>query len=208
MLTDKISVLDYGAGNALSVARMIEYVGGVASIIRTPGEVLDAKKIILPGVGSFDFGMKNIVDRKLINPLNQVANIFQIPVLGICLGMQLMCNSSDEGCLDGLGWINAKVTKFHFPSSTLNKIPHMGWNNISVTKDNALISNDPENRFYFVHSYYVTCLDRQDAMATTTYGFNFDSAINRGNIFGVQFHPEKSHKFGMSLIRNFINLKC
>ena len=200
-----ISVLDYGVGNVGSVIRMIEHVGGDAVRITLPEEILSAEKIIIPGVGSFDYGMSRLISHQLLPALNRVFSDKCIPVLGICLGMQLFCRSSEEGVLPGLGWINADVQKFS--SETLNdlRIPHMGWNTVSVIRDNPLLPfSTDDRRFYFVHSYKVVCTDISDAVMLTNYGGDFVSAFQRENIFGVQFHPEKSHRFGIELMRNFL----
>jgi glutamine amidotransferase len=203
-----ISVLDYGAGNVESVIRMIERAGGSARRISSPTEVLEAEKIVLPGVGAFDYGMANLVSRKLLPALNTVAIDDGIPVLGICLGMQLMCRSSEEGALPGLGWVDAYVRHFNAEKDCRLRVPHMGWNTLNVLRENPLIPLDgEEKRYYFVHSYKVCCNDPSDPIANTEYGEAFTSAFKRKNILGVQFHPEKSHRFGMALMRKFVELK-
>ena len=142
-----------------------------------------------------------------IEALNNSVFFEKKPVLGICLGMQLMCKSSEEGELNGLGWIDADVKKFSFFDQEINlKVPHMGWNTIECKKSSKLISSHEKERFYFVHSYYVDCHDKHDILSTTNYGHHFTSAFSKNNIYGVQFHPEKSHRFGMKLIKNFIEL--
>lgn len=203
-----ISVLDYGAGNVGSVIRMIERAGGVAQRISSADEVLEAKKLLLPGVGAFDYGMAKLASRELLPALNALACDARIPVLGICLGMQLMCRSSEEGTLPGLGWIDAEVRHFTSAESSNLRVPHMGWNTLRVLRENPLVSSDGgEKRFYFVHSYKVICNDPADPIALTQYGEDFVSAFQRRNIFGVQFHPEKSHRFGMALIRRFVEFE-
>ena len=203
-----ISILDYGACNVGSVIRMIERAGGNAKRISSPDEVLVAKKLLIPGVGAFDFGMEKLVSRDLVPALNTVALEAGIPVLGICLGMQLMCRSSEEGVLPGLGWIDAEVRHFTASKVVGLRVPHMGWNTLRVVRENPLVSSDAEEkRFYFVHSYKVACNDPADPIALTQYGEDFVAAFQRKNIFGVQFHPEKSHRFGMELLRRFVELK-
>jgi glutamine amidotransferase len=203
-----ISVLDYGACNVGSVIRMIERAGGSAKRISSPDEVLVAKKLLIPGVGAFDYGMEKLVSRDLVPALNTVAREAGIPVLGICLGMQLMCRSSEEGVLPGLGWIDAEVRHFTVSKAVGLRVPHMGWNTLRVIRENPLVSSDAEEkRFYFVHSYKVACNDPADPIALTQYGEDFVAAFQRKNIFGVQFHPEKSHRFGMELVRRFVELK-
>lgn len=200
-----ISVIDYGAGNVGSVIRMIEKVGGKAQRISTATELDAAKIVVLPGVGAFDYGMTQLAEKGLIEALNEAALVRRIPILGICLGMQLMCKRSDEGVMPGLGWIDAEVKKFEFDQATRLPIPHMGWNTLDLKRENDLLNNELERtRYYFVHSYRVSCNDLEDIVATTDYGGSFVSAFARDNLFGAQFHPEKSHRFGMALIKNFL----
>jgi glutamine amidotransferase len=203
-----ISVLDYGAGNAGSVVRMLERAGGKTLRIASPDEVLAAQKLVIPGVGAFDHGMTQLAARELLPVLNTVALGTRIPVLGICLGMQLMCRTSEEGQLPGLGWIDAEVRRFPVSETLELRVPHMGWNTLRVVRKNPLLSSDgEEKRFYFVHSYKVSCNDPADPIALTSYGEDFVAAFQRENLFGVQFHPEKSHRFGMELMRRFVELE-
>lgn len=198
-----ISIIDYGSGNLGSIQNMFKKIGYDSKIISSPSELNGSSKIILPGVGSFDTGMKNLIDGGWIEILNDLVLVQKIPVLGICLGMQLMCNSSEEGELNGLKWIDAEVKKFNFESTQI-KIPHMGWNFCDSTKSSLLLDNhDIVRRFYFVHSYYVSCNSIDDILLQTSYGFNFTSAFEKSNIIGMQFHPEKSHKFGISILKKF-----
>lgn len=202
-----IDVLDYGLGNIGSVIRMIEKVGGLAKRISTPDEILRADKLILPGVGSFDRGMSQILERGLLQPLRERVVKQSTPIMGICLGMQLLCAGSEEGALPGLGFVGADVRKFQaLPGQNL-KIPHMGWNTVRVTRSNPLIeSAGEEQRFYFVHSYRVVPNSSDLAIAMAIHGVEFCAAFQSGNIFGVQFHPEKSHRFGMALMKRFVEL--
>lgn len=203
-----ISVLDYGAGNVGSVIRMIERAGGTAQRISSPGEVLIAEKLVLPGVGAFDYGMEKLAARELLPALNVVAREARIPILGICLGMHLMCRSSEEGGLQGLAWIDAEVRRFTVSKESGLRVPHMGWNTLHVLRETPLLTPDgEEKRFYFVHSYKVSCNDPADPIAMTNYGENFVSAFQRQNIFGMQFHPEKSHRFGMEVMRRFVEFE-
>jgi glutamine amidotransferase len=203
-----ISVLDYGVGNVGSVIRMIERAGGSAQRISSSAQVLAAQKLLIPGVGAFDYGMAKLASRDLLPALNTVAREGHIPILGICLGMQLMCRSSEEGALPGLGWIDAEVRHFTMSETNEFRVPHMGWNTLRVVRANPLVSSDgEEKRFYFVHSYKVCCNDPADPIAMTHYGEDFVSAFRRKNIIGVQFHPEKSHRFGMALMRNFLEFE-
>jgi len=169
--------------------------------------VESASKIILPGVGAFDTGMKNLESLQLTEVLKKKVLQDKIPVLGICLGMQLLSEGSEEGVLPGLGFISARTIKFRFNNTDEYKIPHMGWNFINQKKESRLLTGmytDP--RFYFVHSYYFKANNVSDILATTEYETLFTSAVERENILGVQFHPEKSHKFGMKLLKNFVDL--
>lgn len=196
-----ITIIDYGMGNLGSISNMIKKIGHKSIITSDLEEIKKATKLILPGVGSFDNGIKNLRESGLSEVLNQKALVEKTPILGICLGMQLMTKSSEEGILSGLGWIDAQTKKF--VSDTL-KIPHMGWNIIRHHKESKLFDElDSEKRYYFVHSYYVESNQTKDVLTTTPYGYNFVSAFEKDNMIGVQFHPEKSHKFGMNLLKNF-----
>jgi glutamine amidotransferase len=193
-------------GNFASILRVIDKCGGYAELIDSPISLRKADKIILAGVGAFDYGMTSI-NSIWREELENAVLVRRIPILGICLGMQLMCKSSEEGHLPGLGWIDAKVRRFSWSSDFNLKLPHMGWNTVKIVKSNSLleIGND-EQRFYFVHSYHVICNNPRDVLATAHYGYDFTAAINHENIFGVQFHPEKSHRFGIQLVSNFLRL--
>ena len=194
-------------GNFASVLRMVQKVGGSARLLDSPADVLNADRIILAGVGAFDRGMASLRDRGWVDVLNEAVLEGRIPVLGICLGMQLMCNASEEGRLAGLGWIDADVKRFDVAGDAQLKIPHMGWNSVRICQPNHLIATDDrEPRFYFVHSYYAVCRNDADVLATAHHGRDFTAAFGHGNIYGVQFHPEKSHRFGMALMKNFLEL--
>jgi len=198
-------VVDYGMGNLGSIINMLNRIGIESCASAEEKDIESAEKLILPGVGAFDSGMRNLLERNLVGVLNRRVIEEKIPILGICLGMQLMTKKSQEGSVAGLGWFDAMTKKIGFdnPADKL-KIPHMGWNSIQVKRNNSLFDSAEENtRFYFLHSYYVECNNKEDILATTSYGYDFPSVINRGNIYGVQFHPEKSHKFGMKLMENF-----
>jgi imidazole glycerol-phosphate synthase subunit HisH len=200
----KIAIIDYGVGNPGSVLNMFKRIGVDAYISDNPRGICNAQKLILPGVGSFDTGMLNLNNSGLLPDLNRLVMIEKRPILGICLGMQLMTNTSEEGALPGLGWIDAETVKFKFDSFHNFKIPHMSWNLASVRKENILFDEEKsEKKFYFVHSYYVKCNDDSDILTETNYGINFTSSFQRENIVGVQFHPEKSHRFGFRFMENF-----
>lgn len=197
-----ITIIDYGMGNLGSIANMIKKVGHKSIITSNLEEIKKAEKLILPGVGSFDNGMKNLKELGMIEVLNQKVLVEKTPILGICLGMQLMTKSSEEGTAPGLEWIDAQTKKFLSDSL---KIPHMGWNVIKQQRESKLFAElISEKRYYFVHSYYVESNQKEDILTTTNYIKNFVSSFEKDNILGVQFHPEKSHKFGMSLIKNFM----
>lgn len=200
-----IVIVDYGMGNLNSILNLLKKIRVNALISSDPAVVRDAPKLILPGVGAFDSGMKNIRERGLEDVLETKVREEKTPILGICLGMHLFAKKSEEGGEQGLGWIDSEAVKF-IPRSGEKKlrVPHMGWNTIEVERGHPIFSGLMEEaRFYFVHSYYIRCADPRDSLAKTDYGGLFTSAVHRGNILGVQFHPEKSHKFGMQLLGNF-----
>ncbi len=202
-----ITIINYGMGNLGSVQNMFKRIGVESEISGDPGVIAKADKLLLPGVGAFDAAMEKIDESGLKSILDKKVLEEKVPTLGICLGMQLLTNSSEEGVLPGLGWLPAKSYKFSFPSDSGLKIPHMGWNRVFVKNDSPLIADLPEEpRFYFVHSYYVACDNEHDVLTTTHYGRDFHSIVQRGNVFGAQFHPEKSHKYGMKLLENFARL--
>jgi imidazole glycerol-phosphate synthase subunit HisH len=200
-------VPDYGCGNLGSVLRMGEKAGHHIKIVHDPTELRDANRIILAGVGAFDHGVQCLRETGWTDALNDAVLQRHVPVLGICLGMQLMCKSSEEGNYNGLGWIDAMVRRFKPPSRSSIKVPHMGWNTLTIKKQNPLMSDaEGELRFYFVHSFHVICNVADDVFATAYHGYDFVAGFERGNIFGVQFHPEKSHRFGLSLMKKFTEL--
>lgn len=200
-----ITIIDYGCGNLGSIRNMIRKIGGEAVITSDIEQIRQAKKIILPGVGSFDTGMNNLKQSGFIDILNEKAFTEKIPVLGICLGMQLMTKGSEEGNENGLGWFDAQTLKFRFPKGSANKIPNMGWKHVIQKKESKLFKEMyAEPRFYFVHSYYIESNQAEDVLATSVYGQEYVSAFEKENLCGVQFHPEKSHKFGMKLFTNFL----
>lgn len=202
-----ITIIDYGAGNIGSIQNMIKRVGGESKVSSSTEEIMDATKLLLPGVGSFDYGMQKLNDSGITEVLHKKVIDQGTPILGICLGMQLMTKKSEEGQLPGLGWFDAEVKKF-IPKEKKQKIPHMGWNLIDLKKKAVLFDDKPlERRFYFVHSYYVSCNKESEILTETNYINNFVSGLAKNNIFGLQFHPEKSHKFGMEIIKNFVCYK-
>jgi glutamine amidotransferase len=199
-----ITIVDYGMGNVGSLINIFKKVGVDSHATSSPDELRKASKIVLPGVGAFDAGMRNLRASGLINALEDRVRRDSIPLLGVCLGMQLLGRRSEEGSLEGLGWISAESKRFVTSPDMPIKVPHMGWAYTSATRPAQLLSGMPPNpRFYFVHSYHVVCDDPSDVIAEAEHGSMFCAAVNRGNIWGVQFHPEKSHSFGMQLCRNF-----
>lgn len=200
-----ITIVDYDCGNLGSIRNMLLRLGHKALITSDPSKIEEAEKIILPGVGSFDYGMSTLRELGLVDLLSRKKDS-KTPILGICLGAQLMCLGSEEGKLAGLGWIDASVIRF--PARLDDKkflVPHIGWDIVSPLKPSRLMSElQQDPRFYFVHSYYIKCNVEQDRLISNSYSAPFDSAFERDNILGVQFHPEKSHKFGQQLLKNFV----
>lgn len=200
-------IVDYHMGNVGSIKNMLKHIGHTAEVSNDPSVIQSASKLIVAGVGAFDTAIRNF---EALRPLmNEKVLLEKTPILGICLGMQLFSKSSEEGRLPGFGWINAKTIRFDFSGidEKLN-IPHMGWNVVALRKKSSkLFDGMPERpRFYFAHSYHYDNVIDEDVLTSTSYGFDFVSAVEKENIFGVQFHPEKSHTFGMKLLENFARL--
>ena len=205
-----ITIINYGSGNIGALANIYEKYSIPYKIATTSSEIENAEKIILPGVGAFDSTMQSLNQSGLRDALDHQVLIKKVPVLGICVGMQIMANGSEEGTLPGLSWINARVKKFSTEQiKHLPKIPHLGWNTIQIAKSHLLMNNIDEIRgFYFIHSYYVETFLSDDVLTNTFYGHQFTSAIQKENIMAVQFHPEKSHKNGVQLLLNFSKIVC
>ena len=202
----RILILDYGMGNIFSVQKKIKSLGITPIISNSKEEILSADKIILPGVGHFSKAMENLKKLNVIKVLNEKVLDKKTPVLGICLGMQLMALSSEEGKSNGLGWFDGTVRKFKIQDNLNFKVPQMGWNTISINKKSDLMLNIPDqSEFYFIHSFYIKCNVEKDILNKTIYEKEFVSAIQKDNIFGVQYHPEKSHEIGNEIFKNFIN---
>ena len=202
-----IGIIDYGMGNLGSVKRKFDLIGEKSIISSNPEELKSFDKLILPGVGHFSKAVGELKSRKLWDFLNEEVLIQKKAILGICLGMQLMAEHSEEGNVDGLGWFDANIIKFGIKDTLKYKVPHMGWNQVTISKSSNLFNHvDLESGFYFVHSYYIECNNQDDILNETTYESTFVSAIQKDNIYGVQYHPEKSHDAGMQLLRNFVGL--
>jgi len=203
-----ICIVDYGLGNLASIRNMIRKAGGKSDITSDPAVIARAEKLILPGVGHFAAGMENIRSSGLLDVLNEAVLEKKTPVLGICLGMQLLAGHSEEGDVAGLGWIDAEIVRFRQDQMGQLKVPHMGWNEVKPVHTHPLFPDtQAQERFYFVHSYHIQCNHPGDVLATAHYGYDFTCAVSHGNICGVQFHPEKSHRFGMEMMSRFIQWK-
>jgi imidazole glycerol-phosphate synthase subunit HisH len=203
-----IGIVDYGIGNIRAISNIYKKLDTPHKIVSAPEQFEKIEKIILPGVGAFDHAMICLKQSGLIDSINDIVLNKRKPVLGICVGMQMMANSSEEGSTDGLGWIDSTVEKIIKKVNTPNIVlPHMGWNSVKYKFDSPLFRDiDLNSRFYFLHSYYFNSKNKNYSIATTKYGSDFTCAVNKNNIFGVQFHPEKSHHDGVQLLKNFSTL--
>ncbi|MES2628598.1 MAG: imidazole glycerol phosphate synthase subunit HisH [Bacteroidota bacterium] len=202
-----IAIINYGLGNLTSILNMFRRIGADAVITSDPAEIAAADKLLLPGVGHFKTGMETLRSSGLVDVLEKEVFEKKKPILGICLGAQLMTKHSEEGDVAGLGWVDARTRKFDASRLSELKIPHMAWSDVSFVDSNPLWTDLPADpRFYHVHSYHFDFEDSADVSATARYGYDFVTAFHRGNIYGTQFHPEKSHKFGMKVLENFAKL--
>ena len=203
----KVGIVNVGMGNVASIQRMLERVGSIGQYVSSRKDCVESEALILPGVGHFDEAMRALHNADLREPIIDRVLRDKVPILGICLGMQLLCRRSEEGSEAGLGLVDADVKKFQHPTESKLKVPHMGWNVVRPSTPNPLILNAEEDqRFYFVHSYRVVPDDPSVVIGTAEYGDEFCAAFQKGHIFGVQFHPEKSHSFGMALMKRFVGL--
>jgi glutamine amidotransferase len=202
-----IKIVDYGLGNILAFQNVYKRLNVDVGVARTAAELADATRIILPGVGAFDHAMELLDASGMRGTLDELVLNRRVPVLGICVGMQILARGSDEGRLAGLGWIDARVRGFSSLKNDELLLPHMGWNDVQPVTSTPLFERlRPESRFYFLHSYFFECARAEDIAARTTYGTDFACAVHADNIYGVQFHPEKSHHFGTQLLKNFAEL--
>jgi glutamine amidotransferase len=201
-----IAILDYGIGNIASILNMLKKIGAPARLTSDPAVVKDSSKLILPGIGSFDYCMQQLKKASFYDIMHEKVLGENTPLLGVCVGCQMLMERSEEGNEPGLGWIKGSVKKFNssrLPSD--HKVPHMGWTDVNPRNNNFLYEGISEPRFYFVHSYHLDCDDDTNITATADYGYEFPASVSSKNIMGVQFHPEKSHTYGMKLYSNFVN---
>lgn len=203
-----IRIVDYGVGNIQAFLTMFKRLGLEATRARSAAELEGATRLVLPGVGAFDTAMTLLNQSGMRPRLEELVMVQQVPVIGICVGMQMLAGGSDEGVLPGLNWVSGRVKAFaNTPASQNLPMPHMGWNDLKVRPGNKLFTDfEPEPRFYFLHSYYFEAEDKADVAATAEYGLDFDCIVSKGHIHGVQCHPEKSHHFGAQLLKNFAEL--
>ena len=204
-----IGIIDYGSGNIQAIATIYKNLNIKYQVITKPEDLEKADKLVLPGVGAFDATMQQLIDSGLKDKLNELVIDKKVPILGICVGLQVMGYGSDEGDLPGLGWIPGQVKKFDETKIELKpKLPHMGWNVINDIRNHKLFNGiDNDFGFYFVHSFYFECEKEENILTTSNYGVEFTSSIYANHIFGTQFHPEKSHGNGVQLLKNFAELE-
>jgi glutamine amidotransferase len=202
-----IAIIDHGMGNLGSVQNMLRKIGADSVRTADPDVIRRADKLVLAGIGAFDGAADRLAELRLVDVLNDLVLDRRMPVLGVCLGMQLMARTSEEGRQTGLGWLDADVRRFSFEPGKSLPVPHMGWQVVEPTRPSPLFeAGGDEVRFYFSHAYHLVCHDHRDVVATATYGYEFPAAVHRGNILGTQFHPEKSHIFGAEVYRRFVRL--
>tara|TARA_B110000902_G_C14224829_1_gene556597 strand:+ start:290 stop:904 length:615 start_codon:yes stop_codon:yes gene_type:complete len=203
-----VTIIDYGVGNVFAFQNVFKRLNIPSKIAKSVNDLVDPSKLILPGVGHFDYAMSQLNKSGMRDRLDELVLLDKIPVIGICVGMQMMAHKSDEGILDGLCWIDACVKKFD--EATINhhtKLPHMGWNDVKPNQNHPLFKGlEQEAIFYFLHSFYFKCSNQENSISKTHYGINFSSSVQHDNIYGIQFHPEKSHSYGERLLENFAKL--
>ena len=203
-----ITLIDYGVGNIFAFQNVYKRLDIPTKIAKTTADLEDAQKLILPGVGAFDYAMAQLNSSGMRQKLDELVLDRKIPIIGICVGMQMMGNRSDEGTSEGLKWINADILKFDESLiQQRTKLPHMGWNDVNPREAHPLFDGlEQEAIFYFLHSYFFKCNNTLDSIAISDYGIPFTSAVNADNVYGIQFHPEKSHQYGEKLLHNFAKL--
>lgn len=201
-----IAIVDYGLGNINAFINIFKKLHTPIVVAKNKDTLINAEKIILPGVGAFDFAMNKLNSSGMRETLDDLVLGKKIPVIGICVGMQILANSSDEGRSPGLGYIDSEVKKFQFPENSNIYLPHMGWNDVYPANTSTIFKGLENPLFYFLHSYYFKCNNERDILAKSNYGNDFVCATNKENIYGVQFHPEKSHQYGIKLLENFSKL--
>ncbi|NLI76663.1 MAG: imidazole glycerol phosphate synthase subunit HisH [Candidatus Riflebacteria bacterium] len=203
-----VGIVDCGLGNLGALMNMLRRIGADPARLSQPEQIVGFPRLILPGVGAFDTGMKSLAEKGFLPFLHQAVRVDRKPILGVCLGMQLLGRKSEEGTMEGLGWIDAETIRFRFPPGTREwKVPHMGWSTLTWKRVDSLANGlEEESRFYFVHSYHLRVANPEVVVASGTYGIDFPAVIREGNILGVQFHPEKSHRFGFRLLANFLEI--
>lgn len=202
-----ITIVDYGIANLGSIKNMLRRIGAESQFATTPEGIYGASKLILPGIGSFDHGMEALNNLGVLDVLREKVTKQHVPILGVCLGAQLLGRGSEEGCKQGLGFLDAYCRRFVANKAGRISVPHMGWCHLEARRASPILEGlDKTARFYFVHSYRIVCSDPTDVLATAWNGIEFTAAVQRENIFGVQFHPEKSHRYGMRLLQNFVEI--
>lgn len=203
-----ITIIHYGVGNISAFLNIFNELGIVCKIAKSHHDLANATKLILPGVGHFDYAMKKLANSGMIDPITELVLDKRIPILGVCVGMQMMANHSEEGQKEGLGWIDAEVEKIKIQATDLNVVlPHMGWNSVKIVQQSPLFDNiETDNDFYFLHSYYMKCKNHDNVLATMKYGHELTAVVKNNNVFGIQCHPEKSHTVGLQFLRNFAKL--
>ena len=203
-----VTIIDYGVGNIFAFQNVFKRLNISSRTAKCVEDLKEVDKLILPGVGHFDYAISQLNNSGMRERIDELVLVEKKLVIGICVGMQMMANKSDEGTLDGLGWIDANVKKFNeLTIQHHTKLPHMGWNDVKPIESHPLFKGlEQESIFYFLHSYYFNCKDRKNILSTTEYGINFASSVYKENIFGTQFHPEKSHSYGEKLLENFAKL--
>lgn len=203
-----ITIIDYGLGNIQAFVNVYKRLHIPVRVAKCSDDFMGATKLILPGVGAFDHAMQRLNDSGMRDSLDRLVMVESVPILGICVGMQMLAKGSDEGSLPGLGWVPGQVRAIaESPASNGLALPHMGWNDVKPVAQTALFSGlEKESKFYFLHSFYFECLQKESEIAEASYGLNFTCAVASNNVYGVQFHPEKSHHFGVTLLKNFAEL--